>query len=587
MKDFLKYTLAAIIGVLLSGIILFFIGTAILFGIVASSDSEVKVKPNTVMMLNFNGNMVERSQNNPLQQFFGDKFGSYGLDDILSSIKKAKDINDIKGIYIQANSLGASFATAEEIRNALIDFKKSGKFIIAYADSYTQTMYYLSSVADKILLNPQGAIEWRGIASQPIFYKDLLQKVGIEMQVFKVGTYKSAVEPFIATEMSSANREQVTAFIGSIWNQLLSDVSVSRKISKDVLNQYADRMLMFHPAEESVKARFADSLIYRSEVRNYLKKVAQIKESDDLNILGLEEMVNVQKNVPMDKSGNCIAVYYAYGEIDNGMGDTEEGINSEKIIKDLGKLAKDDDVKAVVLRVNSPGGSAFGSEQIWYAVNTLKEKKPVIVSMGDYAASGGYYISCAADYIVAEPTTLTGSIGIFGMIPNIKGLTDKVGITFDVVKTNKYSDIGNITRELNDEEKSLIQMNINQGYDLFIKRCSEGRGMNMDKLEKIAEGRVWTGSEAKRLGLIDELGGINNAIAIAAKKAGIEKYTIVNLPEKEDFFSSLFEQDPTNYIKSKLLKENIGEYYKTFNLIKNLEKADFMQARVPFDLNLK
>lgn len=587
MKDFLKYTLAAIIGVLLSGIILFFIGTAILFGIVASSDSEVKVKPNTVMMLNFNGNVVERSQNNPLQQFFGDKFGSYGLDDILSSIKKAKDINDIKGIYIQANSLGASFATAEEIRNALIDFKKSGKFIIAYADSYTQTMYYLSSVADKILLNPQGAIEWRGIASQPIFYKDLLQKVGIEMQVFKVGTYKSAVEPFIATEMSSANREQVTAFIGSIWNQLLSDVSVSRKISKDVLNQYADKMLMFHPAEESVKARFADSLIYRSEVRNYLKKVAQIKESDDLNILGLEEMVNVQKNVPMDKSGNCIAVYYAYGEIDNGMGDTEEGISSEKIIKDLGKLAKDDDVKAVVLRVNSPGGSAFGSEQIWYAVNTLKEKKPVIVSMGDYAASGGYYISCAADYIVAEPTTLTGSIGIFGMIPNIKGLTDKVGITFDVVKTNKYSDIGNITRELNDEEKSLIQMNINQGYDLFIKRCSEGRGMNMDKLEKIAEGRVWTGSEAKRLGLIDELGGINNAIAIAAKKAGIEKYTIVNLPEKEDFFSSLFEQDPTNYIKSKLLKENIGEYYKTFNLIKNLEKADFMQARVPFDLNLK
>lgn len=587
MKDFLKYTLATIIGVLLSGIILFFIGAAILFGIVASSDSEVKVKPNTVMMLNFNGNIVERSQDNPLQQLFGDKFGNYGLDDILSSIKKAKKIDDIKGIYIQASTLGASFATAEEIRNALIDFKKSGKFIVAYADSYSQTMYYLSSVADKVLLNPQGVIEWKGIASQPIFYKNLLQKIGIEMQVFKVGTYKSAVEPFIATEMSPANRDQVTAFIGSIWNQLLSDISVSRKISKDVLNQYADKMLMFHPAEESVKVRLADSLIYRNEIKKYLKEIAKIKGSDDLNILGLEDMVNVQKNVPMDKSGNCVAVYYAYGEIDNGMEDGEEGINSEKVIKDLGKLAKDDDVKAVVLRVNSPGGSAFGSEQIWHAVKVLKDKKPVVVSMGDYAASGGYYISCAADYIVAEPTTLTGSIGIFGMIPNIKGLTDKVGITFDVVKTNKYSDIGNMSRELNNEERSLIQMSVNQGYDLFIQRCSEGRRMDIDKLEKIAEGRVWTGSEAKRLGLVDELGGIDNAIAIAAKRANVEQYTIVNLPEKADFFSSLFEQDPTNYIKSKLLKENIGEYYKTFNLIKNLEKADFMQARVPFDLNLK
>lgn len=587
MKDFLKYTLATIIGVILSGTILFFIGAAILFGIVASSESEVKVKPNSVMMLNFNGNVVERSQNNPLQQFFGDKFGSYGLDDILSSIKKAKDINDIKGIYIQANSLGASFATAEEIRNALMDFKKSGKFIIAYADSYTQTMYYISSVADKVFLNPQGAIEWRGISSQPIFYKDLLQKIGIEMQVFKVGTYKSAVEPFIATEMSPANREQVTNFIGSIWNQLLSDVSVSRKISKDTLNEYADRMFMFHPAAESVKARLADSLIYRSEIKSYLKEISRIKGSDDLNILGLEDMVNVQRNVPMNKSGNCIAIYYAYGEIDNGMDNEEEAINSKKVIRDLGKLAKDDDVKAVVLRVNSPGGSAFGSEQIWHAVKTLKEKKPVIVSMGDYAASGGYYISCAADYILAEPTTLTGSIGIFGMIPNIKGLTDKIGITFDVVKTNKYSDIGNMSRELSNDERSLIQMSVNQGYDLFIKRCAEGRNMSIDKLEKIAEGRVWTGSEAKRIGLIDELGGVNDALAIAAQRANIEEYTVVNLPEKVDFFSSLFEQDPSNYIKSMLIKGSIGEYYKTFDFIKSLEKADYMQARVPFDLNLK
>lgn len=583
MKEFLKYTFATIIGIFLSGIILFFIGIAILFGITASSEAEVKVQPDTVMMLNFNGEVVERTQENPLQQFFGDKFSNYGLDDILASIKKAKEIDNIKGIYIQANSLGASFATAEEIRNALIDFKKSGKFIVAYGDNYPQIMYYLSSVADKILLNPQGVIEWKGLASQPVFYKDLLQKVGIEMQIFKVGTYKSAVEPFTATEMSPANREQVTAFLGSIWNQVLSDVSVSRKISKDILDAYANKMLMFYPSQESVKCKLADSLIYRSDVKNVLKEMADIKEDDDLNILSLEDMINVRKNIPMDKSGNSIAIYYAHGDIDMD----SEGINSEKVVRDLGKLTKDDNVKAVVLRVNSPGGSAFGSEQIWHAVQKLKEKKPVVVSMGDYAASGGYYMSCGADYIVAEPTTLTGSIGIFGMIPNMKELADKVGVSFDVVKTNKYADIGSISRELNSDEKALIQMSINKGYDLFLKRCADGRGMSIDKLEKIAEGRVWTGNEAKRIGLVDELGGINDAMAIAAQRAKISNYTVLNLPEKDSFFSFLLEEDPTNYIKSELLKENMGEYYEAISLIKNLEKVDFMQARIPFVLNIK
>ena len=474
MKDFLKFTLATVTGIILSSIVLFIISMVTLFGIMSASDTETIVKKNSVMMLDLNGTLVERTQEDPLgilSQLLGDGSNTYGLDDILSSIQKAKENENIKGIYLQANSLGTSYASLQEIRNALLDFKESGKFVIAYADSYTQGLYYLSSAADKVLLNPKGMIEWRGIASAPLFYKDLLQKIGVEMQVFKVGTYKSAVEPFIATEMSPANREQVTTFITSIWGQVTEGVSTSRNISVDSLNVYADRMLMFYPAEESVKCGLADTLIYRNDVRNYLKKLVEINEDDNLPILGLGDMMNVRKNVPKDKSGNIVAVYYASGEITDypSSATSEDGIVGSKVIRDLRKLKDNDDVKAVVLRVNSPGGSAFASEQIWHAVKELKTKKPVIVSMGDYAASGGYYISCVADTIVAEPTTLTGSIGIFGMIPNVKGLTDKIGLSYDVVKTNKYADFGNIMRPFNEDEKSLLQMMITEGYDTFVK----------------------------------------------------------------------------------------------------------------------
>lgn len=536
------------------------------------------------MFLDLNGNLIERSEDNPFTQFFGDDFNTYGLDDILTAIKKAKETDEIKGIYLQASFLNTSFASLEEIRNALLDFKESGKFIVAYADNYTQGLYYLSSVADKIMLNPQGSIDWKGLASQPIFYKDLLQKLGIEMQIFKVGTYKSAVEPFISTEMSPANREQVTAFVNSIWNKLLSDVSSSREIPTDSLNAYADRMLMYHPAKEFIDCKMVDTLVYKDGVRNYLKQLLQLEDDDNVRTLNLSEMVNIKKNVPKDKSGNIVAVYYAYGDIDN-MNDNE-GIVSKKVIKDLRKLREDDNVKAVVMRVNSPGGSAFGSEQIWNEVRLLKEKKPVIVSMGDYAASGGYYISCAADSIVAQPTTLTGSIGIFGMMPNVKGLTDKIGLNFDIVKTNKFSDLGALGRGLNSDEQALIQMSINNGYKLFVTRCANGRNMSIEDIEKIAEGRVWTGEKAKEIGLVDELGGLDRAIEIAVNKAGIENYTIITHPAKEDFFSSLMNKKTSDYINSKL--ENcFGDYYKGFSFIKNLEKTDFMQARMPFDLNVK
>ena len=447
MKDFLKFTLATVTGIIVSSVVLFFISILVVFSMVSSSESETQVRKNSVMMLDLNGTLAERSQENPLDILMKDDYKTYGLDDVLSSIRKAKENENIKGIYIQANSLSAGYASLEEIRHALKDFKESGKFIVAYGDSYTQSLYYLSSIADKVMLNPQGMLEWRGLAATPMFFKDLLEKIGVEMQVFKVGTYKSAVEPFIATEMSPANREQVNVYLSSVWGQITGDIAESRNLSVEALNKEADRMLMFYPAEESVKNGLVDTLIYKNDVRDYLKTLVGIDKDDDMPVLGIQDMVNVKKNVPKDKSGNVIAVYYAYGEIDGGSSaSTEEGINSEKVIRDLRKLKDDENVKAVVLRVNSPGGSAYGSEQIWYAVEQLKKEKPVIVSMGDYAASGGYYIACNADTIVAEPTTLTGSIGIFGMMPNAKGLTEKLGLNFDVVKTNPYADFGNLTR---------------------------------------------------------------------------------------------------------------------------------------------
>ncbi|MDA1473949.1 signal peptide peptidase SppA [Bacteroides fragilis] len=592
MKDFFKFTLATLTGIVLSGIVLFIIGIATLVGIISSSDTETVVKKNSVMMLDLKGTLVERTQESLeglLGKFTGEAGNTYGLDDILASIKKAKENDNIKGIYIQASWLDAPYASLQAIRTALEDFKESGKFVVAYSDNYTQGLYYLSSVADKVMLNPKGMIEWRGLASAPIFYKDLLQKLGIEMQVFKVGTYKSAVEPFTSTEMSPANKEQVTAFIGSTWNQILDGVSASRKIEKDSLNAYADRMLMFYPSDESVKCGLADTLIYQNNVRSYLKTLVKINEDDRLPILGLDDMINIKKSVPKDKSGDILAVYYASGEITDydGSATSDEGIVGSKMIRDLRKLKEDDNVKAVVLRVNSPGGSAFASEQIWHAVKELKANKPVIVSMGDYAASGGYYISCAADSIIAEPTTLIGSIGIFGMIPNVKGLTEKIGLTFDVVKTNKFSDFGNLMRPVNGDERALLQMMISQGYDLFVSRCAEGRHMTKEGIEKIAEGRVWTGEMAKGIGLVDELGGIDKALEIAARKAELKGYTIVSYPTKKDILSTLLDVQPNNYVESQVLKSQLGDYYKDFNLLRNIKERAMIQARVPFELNVK
>ena len=586
MKDFIKHTFASMLGIILASIVLGILGIVTLVGMVASSDTETVVKEKSVFVLNLEGLLVERVQDNPLNDIMGKNFQECGLDDILTSIRKAKDNENIKGIYLQAGIMDAPCASLEEIRNALKDFKESGKFIVAYGDNYTQGMYYLASVADKVIVNPQGTIAWQGLASQTIFYKDLLKKVGVEMEIFKVGTYKSAVEPFIATEMSDANREQITAFLNSTWKRLLEDVSASRGMSEDDLKKCADDFMMFSQAETYIANGLADTLLYKDGVLDYLKTLTGCEADERLHTLSLNDMKNVKRNVPLDKSGNIIAVYYAFGEIDNATS-TDEGINSTKVIKDLRKLREDETVKAVVLRVNSPGGSAFGSEQIWREVTLLKEEKPVIVSMGDYAASGGYYISCAANCIVADPTTLTGSIGIFGMFPNLENLlTDKLGLHFETVKTNRFADMGNMTRSFNDAEKAAMQNYINNGYKLFVQRCAEGRGMSVEAIEKIAEGRVWTGSMAKELGLVDELGGLDKALEIAAQKAGVENYSVLNYPEMDNVFSTLLNEEKKDYIESQMA-ETLGEYYDFAKFVRNIKNADRIQARLPFELQIR
>ena len=512
-----------------------------------------------------------------------------GLDDILSSIKKAKSNDNIKGIYIEGGVTGgSSFASCEAIRRALVDFKESGKFIVAYSDNYGQDTYYLASVADKIFINPQGSLAWHGLSSQPIFYKELLDKIGVKMQVFKVGTYKSAVEPYIATSMSDANREQVTVFLEDLWGKMLNDISVSRNITVDSLSTYADRFMDLQPAQTYLDYGLVDSIVYKSDVREYLKQLTNRKDDENIRSYLVSDMVNVKRNVPKDKSGNIIAVYYAAGDIDGGgvISVGPAGIQSPKVVKDLRKLREDKTVKAVVLRVNSPGGSAFGSEQIWNEVVALKAEKPVIVSMGDYAASGGYYISCAADTIVAEETTLTGSIGIFGVFPDASELMNKkLGINFDVVKTNKMSDFGTMSRPFNADEQQILQQYINNGYSLFVKRCADGRGMTTEAIEAIAEGRVWTGIRAKELGLVDEIGGLDKAIELAAHSADIEGYSVVSYPKKEGMLSSFLEGEKDKMVKSKL-QEYIGEYFNGLQYIKGLKEMDPIQARIPFDLNI-
>lgn len=586
MKEFLRSTLATITGVLICGFIFIILGVTMLAGIVASSESETLVMPNSVFTLELKGTVQERYQPSPVDQFFEDQISTYGLEDILNSIQKAKEDEQIKGIYLHTGALACSTASLQAIHRALADFKQSGKFLIAYADMYTQGGYYLASVADKVIVNPVGSLSWHGLASETMFLKDFLAKIGVKMQIFRVGTYKSAVEPMTNTEMSPANREQTQAFLESTWKSIVDDVAVSRNISVDSLNLLADKNMDLRPAEDYVHCGLADTLMYKDEVLSYLKSLAGLTEEDDFHTLSLDEMTRVKSATPKSKTRDVVAVYYAYGEIDNGSS-YDEGINSEKMTKDLRDLRKDKNVKAVVLRVNSPGGSAYGSEQIWREVNLLKAEKPVVVSMGDYAASGGYYISCAANKIVAEPTTLTGSIGIFGMMPDASELlTNKLGLHFDGVKTHKMADMGSMSRPFNAEESALMQQMVNQGYALFTKRCAEGRNIPLEELCKIAEGRVWTGSMAKELKLVDELGGLDTAIQLAAELGKVKDYKLKSYPAKQDFLTELLNTRTDRYIHGQL-QETFGEYYQGFEWLRHVKQSDRLQARLPFNMRIQ
>lgn len=583
MKDFFKVVLACTVSIVIVGIVLPIFGVVSLVNAV-SSDGVSEIKENSVLFLDLKGALEERAEDMQLASVLGDDYLTCGLDDILASIKKGKEDANIKGIYLQAGAMEAEAASLEEIRGELASFKESGKFVVAYGDQYSQGMYYLATVADKVIVNPTGSIAWHGLAAQPIFFKNVLEKLGVEMQIFKVGTYKSAVEPYIATEMSDANREQVVEYMNSVWRDMTEAVSASRGISVEKLNEYADRYMDVRQAHEYIECGLADTLLYKDGVLDYLKNLAGVGVENKLALVRVEDIVESLK--PAVVSDCKVAVYYAFGEIDNSTSN-DEGINSNKVIKELRELREDKNVKAVVLRVNSPGGSAYASEQIWREVTLLKAAKPVVVSMGDYAASGGYYISCAADRIVANSTTLTGSIGIFGMIPSVeKLLNEKIGLDFDLVKTNKLADMGTLTRSFNDDEKAIMQEYINKGYELFLKRCADGRRMSVEDIDKIGQGRVWTGSKAKELGLVDEVGDLDKAIGIAAQLAQVGDYDVVAYPTEANFMEKLLDENKSEYMEA--VAQNVfGDFYNSVMFVRRV--CDFypVQARLPFELNMR
>ena len=590
MKDFLKYVLATVTGIILLTVIMGILATISMVGIAASSASSTKVEENSVFTLMLSGQLDERAEENPLGMLSGQISENVGLDDIISSIRKAKENEDIKGIYIEAGIFSSdSPASSHAIREALIDFKKSGKWIVAYADSYEQSSYYICSVADKIFLNPQGMVDWHGLGATPYFVKDLLTKLGIKVQLCKVGKYKSAPEMLTADGMSEPNREQVTAYINGIWQVMLKEVSESRKIAVDSLNAYADRFIALSKAEDYVKMKLVDKLLYTNEVKGEIKKMLKIDADESFPQLTLKDMENVKGK---KKEGDQVAVYYAYGDIVDSetgdMTDQEHSIVATKVCKDLEKLAEDDDVKAVVLRVNSPGGSAYASEQIWHAMMNLKAKKPVVVSMGGYAASGGYYISCPANYIIAEPTTITGSIGIFGMFPDFSGLlTEKLGIKFDEVKTNKHAAFGTMSRPFNAEEMDLLEQYIDRGYQLFRKRVADGRKQSVEAIEKIAQGRVWLANDALKNKLVDEIGSLDKAIEKAAKLAKLSEYHATCYPEPTNWFDALMNQGNKGSYLDSHLRTALGEYYEPFTYVKNIRHQNTIQARLPYYLIIK
>lgn len=591
MKDFLKYVLATIVGIICTGFIMGMMSLFMFIVMAISSSDTPSVKNGTVLRIQLSGTLNERAKENPFAQYLNNDIAqTQGLDDIITAIKTAQTNDNIRGIYLEGGTLISDMATAQELRKALVDFKKSKKFILAYADNYSQGSYYIASAADKVLVNPSGIVDWHGLASQPIFFTDLLKKVGVKMQVFKVGTYKSAVEPYILTKMSDANREQVSSFVGDIWKNICADVASSRKISIEGLNVYADHYITFADAKDYVKAHLVDGLAYADEVRTLLRALSQ---QDKVNFIAPADLAKLAEK----KSGDgTIAVYYAQGNIvdavaDNSFMSNESYIVGPKVVEDLDRLANDDNIKAVVLRINSGGGSAYASEQMWRAIQLLKKKKPVVVSMSGMAASGGYYMSCGADYIVAEPTTLTGSIGIFGMIPDASELlTDKLGLHFDMVKTNKGADFGAQGRAFNADEANVMQQYVNRGYRLFISRVAAGRHITPEQVDHIGQGRVWTGSQALKIKLVDKLGTLDDAIAEAASRANLKDYDILSTPNKESWVDQILNSTIKRDYMEEKLRTTLGVYYAPLQFVGTLNgmsAKDYLQARIYYIPNIK
>lgn len=593
MKDFIKNVLATMVGMFGFFIVMGVIGMMSIIGMIASGNAAQNVEKNSVFVLNLSGTISEQGSENPLSMFTGDNSLNSGLNDILSSIKKAKTNDDIKGIYIEAGALAANYATLQEIRNALADFRKSGKWIVAYGDFYTQGAYYVASVADKVYINPKGIVDWHGIGAQTMFYKDFMAKFGVKWEVVKVGTFKSATETFTEEKMSDANRLQTQTFIDGTWRNVCDAVSKSRGISVDSLNSYADSYLALQATETLVKAKMVDGMMYGDQVKDAVKKMMKLENGDDIAQLTLNDMLNVKDG---KVEGSEIAVYYAEGDIVQDpkaatMFGNNNYIASRKVCKDLEDLINDDDVKAVVVRINSGGGDAYASEQMWHQMSELRKVKPVVVSMGDYAASGAYYMSAPASWIVAQPNTLTGSIGIFAVIPDLSGLvTTKLGVRFDEVKTNRNSTFGNLmARPFNAEEKAMLQASVNRGYSLFRQRVAEGRRLPVESVEKIAQGRVWLATDALNIKLVDQLGGIDDAVKKAAELAKLKDYYTSDYPAAASWMDNLLNSMSSSsgtYLDEQL-RQTLGDFYQPFTMLRSIDKREAIQARIPYAISIK
>lgn len=592
MKDFIKNVLATMVGMFGFFIVMGVIGMMSIIGMIASGNAAQNVEKNSVFVLNLSGTISEQGSENPLSMFTGDNSLNSGLNDILSSIKKAKTNDDIKGIYIEAGALATNYATLQEIRNALADFRKSGKWIVAYGDFYTQGAYYVASVADKVYINPKGIVDWHGIGAQTMFYKDFMAKFGVKWEVVKVGTFKSATETFTEEKMSDANRLQTKTFIDGTWRNVCNAVSKSRGISVDSLNSYADSYLALQATETLVKAKMVDGMMYGDQVKDAVKKMMKLDKDDDIAQLTLNDMLNVKDG---KVEGSEIAVYYAEGDIVQDpkaatMFGNNNYIASRKVCKDLEDLMNDDDVKAVVVRINSGGGDAYASEQMWHQMSELRKVKPVVVSMGDYAASGAYYMSAPASWIVAQPNTLTGSIGIFAVIPDLSGLvTTKLGVRFDEVKTNHNSTFGNLmARPFNAEEKAMLQASVNRGYSLFRQRVAEGRRLPVESVEKIAQGRVWLATDALNIKLVDQLGGIDDAVKKAAELAKLKDYYTSDYPAAASWMDAMLNSMSSSgtYLDEQL-RQTLGDFYQPFTMLRSIDKREAIQARIPYAISIK